>query len=84
MEILEGSIRHTGERQEVALMWKDENCILQDNRLGALRQMDRLDIQFKNDPSFATKYDKNFQEYIRLGFIVLLSLEDRGTLKRVS
>lgn len=62
MQILESSIRHTGERQEVALMWKEDDITLTNNYGDALRQFNRLCLQFEKDPVYAARFDRNIQE----------------------
>ena len=83
MEILEKSIRHTGERQEVALMWKSEDTVLPDNRSAALRHMQQLTTRFVRDAAYAEKYDKVVKEYINLGFASKVDPSDTGTPGRV-
>lgn len=70
MQILDGSIRHTGERQEVAFTWKEDDITLTNNYGDSLRQINRLCLQFEKNPIYTARYDKNIQEYVKLKFIV--------------
>jgi hypothetical protein len=79
MEILENSIRHTGERQEIALMWKSEDAVLPNNYSAALRHVDQLSARFEKDLDYAAKYDVIIQEYKRLGFAEVVDPSDMGT-----
>ena len=83
MQILESSLRHTGERQEVALMWKEYDITLTNNYKDAVCQLNRLCLQFEKDPVYAARYDKNIQEYIKLRFILPVEPTDTGTPGRV-
>ena len=83
MDILERSIRHTGERQEFALMWKEDNIVLPDNRSSSLQQLEYLLKRFKRDPAYAARYDKVIQEYLSLGHAVPVDPSDSGTPGRV-
>ena len=83
MDILERSIRHTEERQEVALMWKEDNIVLPDNRSSSLQQLEYLLKRFKRDPAYAARYDKVIQEYLSLGHAVPVDPSDSGTPGRV-
>ena len=83
MEILEKSIRHTGERREVALMWKSEGTVLPDNRSAALCHMQQLTTRLVRNAAYAEKYDKVVKEYINLGFTSKVDPSDTGTPGRV-
>ncbi|XP_032798778.2 uncharacterized protein LOC116935610 [Daphnia magna] len=83
MDLLEKSFRHTGERQEVALMWKEENAVLQNNYSSALQQLQHLSKRFKRDPAYGEKYNKVIQEYLWLGHAIPVDPSDTGTPGRV-
>ncbi|XP_045029733.1 uncharacterized protein LOC123472386 [Daphnia magna] len=83
MDLLEKSIRHTGERQEVALMWKEENAVLPNNYSSALQQLQHLSKRFKRDPAYGEKYNKVIQEYLSLGHAIPVDPSDTGTPGRV-
>jgi hypothetical protein len=79
MNILEKFIRHTRERQEVALMWKDDNIVLPNNQSSSFQQLQYLLKRFKCDPAYAARYDKVIQEYLSLGHAVPIDPSDSGT-----
>jgi hypothetical protein len=79
MDILEKSIRHAGERQEVALMWKEETTVLPNNYLSAGQQLQHLSKRFKLDPAYGEKYNKVIQEYLSLGHAIPDDPSDTGT-----
>ena len=83
MDILEKSIRHTGERQEVALMWKEDNIVLPNNQSSSLQQLQYLLKRFKRDPAYAARYDKVIQEYLSLGHALPVDTSDSGKPGRV-
>jgi hypothetical protein len=83
MDILEKSIRHTGERQEVALMWKEETAVLPNNYSSAVQQLQHLSKRFKRDPAYGEKYNKVIQEYLSLGHAIPVDPSDTGTPGRL-
>ena len=70
MRILNNTIRHTGERYEVALMFRNENPILPNNRDVALRHLFSLERRFAENSTFAQSYAKVVEEYIALGHAI--------------
>lgn len=70
LRILKTTIRHTGERYEVALMLRNENPMLPNNREVALRHFFALERRFKKDPAFAESYSRVVNEYISLGHAI--------------
>lgn len=83
IQVLESSMRHTGERQEVASMWKDDDITLTSYNGVALRQLKRLCQQFAWDFVYSTRNVNNMHEYINLGIILSVEATNFGTPGRV-
>lgn len=67
LDILKSSIRHTGERYEVALMLKQERHPLPNNYALALRLFLSQERRFKKDPDYAAGYARVVNGYITAG-----------------
>uniref|UniRef100_A0A5S6Q3D4 DUF1758 domain-containing protein n=1 Tax=Trichuris muris TaxID=70415 RepID=A0A5S6Q3D4_TRIMR len=83
IRILNSSIRHTGERYEVGLLWKTPKPALPNNRPAAERRLLYLEKRFAKDVRFARSYEAAIKEYVKNGHAVKVADEDLLSSKNV-
>ena len=52
---------------EAALLWKSDNVVMPDNRIGALRRLERTEQSLRRNPEKAEKYKEIIENYVRVG-----------------
>jgi hypothetical protein len=76
LKILEQTTRHTGERYKVGLMLRNPKINIPNNREVAVRHFNALQKCFARDPAFAERYSRVMNEYISLGHIEILGVNN--------
>ncbi|XP_059352544.1 uncharacterized protein LOC132088224 [Daphnia carinata] len=79
LNILKSTIRHTGERYEVGLKWKNNDITLPNNYAVVSRQFQMLEARFKRDPWYAEKYRQGMEDYISSGYAKPVPASEIGT-----
>ena len=67
VKILEENTRLVDGRFESGLLWKSDNVSMPDNRLGALRRLERTEKSLRRNPEKAEKYKEIIENYVRVG-----------------
>jgi hypothetical protein len=75
LKILEQKTRHTGERYEVGLMLRNPKINIPNNREVAVN-FNSLQKCFARDPAFTERYSRVMNEYISLGHIEILGVNN--------
>ena len=67
MKILEEGVQLVDGHAEAPLLWKDDSVSLPDNRLGALRRLERTERSLRRNPAKERKYQETIESYVSLG-----------------
>ncbi|XP_043228643.1 uncharacterized protein LOC122384898 [Amphibalanus amphitrite] len=79
LKILEETVELVDGRLEAPLLWKDDDVSLPDNRLGALRRLERTEKSLHRSPETRKKYQETIESYVQLGHA--RKLEESEVLK---
>ncbi|XP_037919655.1 uncharacterized protein LOC119656992 [Hermetia illucens] len=66
-DIIEKHIRKNGTRYEASLLWRNDECIIDNNRGGALKGLRRSLVKLSEDPEKLIQYDEIIREMISSG-----------------
>ena len=75
-EILESTTKHTGDRYETALLWKEDDVTLPNNRVVAEKQLFSLERRLARNEELATAYRDTIESDLRNGYPKKLSQEE--------
>ena len=76
LEILESTTKHTGDRYETALLWKEDDVTLPKNRVVAEKQFFSLERRLARNEELATAYRDTIESDLRNGYPKKLSQEE--------
>lgn len=68
VKIMEEGTRLVDGHFESALLWKSDDVSMPDNRLGALRRLERTEASLRRNPEKAEKYKKIIDNYVNVGY----------------
>ncbi|XP_037924408.1 uncharacterized protein LOC119660102 [Hermetia illucens] len=66
-DIIEKHIRKNGTRYEASLLWRNDECTIDNNRGGALKGLRRSLVKLSEDPEKLRQYDEIIREMISSG-----------------
>ncbi|CAD7083753.1 unnamed protein product [Hermetia illucens] len=66
-DIIEKHIRKNGTRYEASLLWRNDECTIDNNRGGALKGLRRSLVKLSEDPDKLRQYDEIIREMISSG-----------------
>ncbi len=76
LEILESTTKHTGERYETALLWKEDDITLPNNRIVAEKQLFSLERRLARNEELASAYRDTIESDLRKGYAKRLSRDE--------
>ena len=76
LEIIESTTKHTGDRYETALLWKEDDVTLPNNRVVAEKQLFSLERRLARNEELATAYRDTIESDLRNGYAKRLSQEE--------
>ena len=62
-------------KYKVAILWKDDNSSLLNNRVLAIARIINMERKFKRDPKFHEMYTATINDYIKQGHIIKVTSE---------
>ena len=74
-EILNNTVRHTGERYEIGLLWR-EKVTLENNYPVEKAQVQSLDKKLKKDKALKDMYQKTLDTHLEKGYVKSVTLSD--------
>ena len=79
LEILEGTTKLKNGMYEVGLLWRNQDCLLPNNRSLAEKRLKQLKKRFERDPDFAEQYKATMNDYVAKGYAVKLPKEEAAS-----
>jgi hypothetical protein len=76
LEILKSTTKHTGDRYETALLWKEDDVTLPNNRVVAKKQLFSLERRLVRNEELATAYRDTIESDLRNGYPKKISQEE--------
>ena len=76
LEILKSTTKHTGERYETALLWKEDDITLPNNRVVAEKQLFSLERRLAQNEGLASAYRDTIESDLRKGYAKRLSRDE--------
>jgi hypothetical protein len=76
LEILESTTKHTGDRYETGLLWKEKDVTLPNNRVVAEKQLFSLGRKLARNEELVTAYRDTIESDLRNGYAKRLSQEE--------
>jgi hypothetical protein len=76
LEIVESTTKHIGDRYETALLWKEDDVTLPNNRVVAEKQLFSLERRLVRNEELATAYRDTIESDLRNGYPKKLSQEE--------
>ena len=71
-KILEGTMKFTGKRYEVGMLWSEPEPNLPNNYSSALGQLYSLERRFQGDPNLKSLYQQSIDTDVEKGFVKIL------------